>query len=312
MRIYKEDGSISVLVAVSIIFLIATISAAFVMGGTNREYQLRRQIAVKDVYQAQMDDYASIYCDIAGLGTFDQVQRVNVPIFPDDVEDPMNNLFYPGIYKSETADPSDDIERADMDIVNGKNVAVDWFDYNNKKWANAVEIISYEGSSVEIKRVWVWIPRFAVKATDDFAGPYRTFTVVFLIGDTDKYLTTDAEGKPIIKQIGTEYYIPQAFQQLNSKRGFWIEKKGTKNEKKIKYYNQMTYTESPELNATTRNYYMSACAFLRASQFGNGKNYNNVSDESVENGESTTNNLYGVYDLNSCYADWTKLIGGQV
>jgi len=309
MRIYKEDGSISVLVAVSIIFLIATISAAFLVSGVNREYQLRRQIAVKDVYQEQMDDYANIYCDIAGLGTYDKEQKVNIPIFPDDVEDPTNNMFYPAIYRPGAIDPVEDAQRANITVVNDNNVAVNWFNYQNKEWATAVEVIKVEDSDLEIKKTWVWIPRFAVKLSNDSGAP---FSVVFLIGDTDRYLSTDAEGKPTIKQIGTEYYIPQAFQQLNSKRGFWVEKKGFKTTKKIKYYNQTTYVDSAELNATNRDYYMSACAFLRASQYGNGKNINTNSNITTENGDSTTDNLYGVYDLNSCFASWTKLSGGQV
>ena len=309
LRIYKEDGSISVLVAVSIIFIVATISAVFIVSGTNREYQLRRQMEVKDVFQAQMDDYASIYCDIAGLGTYDKELRVNIPIFPDDAEDPTNTWFYPGVYRPNSADPIEDTERA---TINSEGQAVDWFNYSEKRWANAVEKYTPEGGTSELTRVWVWIPRFAVKTTDTFTGAYTPFTVVFLIGDTDKYLTTDNEGKYVIEAIGPEYYVPQAFQQLNSKRGFWIEKVGTKELKKVKYYNQTTYTDSATLDANSLNYYTSACAFLRGSQFGNGKNTPSDMDDGTENGLSTTDNFYGVYHLNSCYANWSKLVGGQV
>jgi len=309
MRIYKENGSISVLVAVSILFLIATISAAFIVSGVNREYQLRRQLEVKDAFQVQMDDYASIYCDIAGLGTYDKEQRVNVPIFPDDAEDPTNNNYFPGVYKAGAVDPYEDIKRAD---INSENQAINWFNYNEKKWANAVEKYTPEGSEEALTKVWVWIPRFAVKLSSDFSGEYRQFDVVFLIGNTNKYLTTDESGKKVIKEISDEYCIPQAFNQLNSTRGFWIEKAGTKELKKIKYYNQSNYVESPELEPAILNYYTSACAFLRASQFGNGKNTNVASDETEENGRSTTGNLYGVYDLNSCYANWSLLRVGSV
>ena len=54
----------------------------------------------------------------------------------------------------------------------------DWYDYNGKKWANAM---TEDGS------MWVWIPRFAYKVNSN------TFDIKFLIGTTDNYY--DENGK---------------------------------------------------------------------------------------------------------------------
>ncbi len=108
----------------------------------------------------------------------------------------------------------------------------DWYDYTNKKWANAQ---SADGS------LWVWIPRFAYKITHNTADNSQagSIDVVFLKGTSNE---AGEEGKSIAtsgetdkSKNGDKYVVHPAFQNGSSTGfqngewdeeipGFWVAK----------------------------------------------------------------------------------------
>ncbi len=96
----------------------------------------------------------------------------------------------------------------------------DWYDYNEKKWANAK---SGDGS------YWVWIPRYAYKITSGYHDNNRgTIDIKFLKGNSniskDK---TDIQNSSYNYQhnnTSMNYFLHPAFQFDGEKLGFWIAK----------------------------------------------------------------------------------------
>ena len=101
-----------------------------------------------------------------------------------------------------------------------------WYDYGNKKWANAV---TEDGS------YWVWIPRYAYKITykdpnDKSKG--GTIDIKFLIGDTDQYYDDNGDLKTAKRATSKEetvdttsdYYVHPVFTDetnLDYSNGGW-------------------------------------------------------------------------------------------
>ena len=65
-------------------------------------------------------------------------------------------------------------ESAKGEVQESSENDIEWYDYNNKKWAN---------SQTEDGSMWVWIPRYAYKVDKI----NQKFDIVFLIGTTDNY-----------------------------------------------------------------------------------------------------------------------------
>ncbi len=94
-----------------------------------------------------------------------------------------------------------------------------WYDYQNKQWANAR---TQDGS------MWVWIPRFAYKIN----AQTNTFDVVFLIGITDYYYDKNGniqtarrcKSEEEIIDASVEYVVHPAFTDetvISYKNGGW-------------------------------------------------------------------------------------------
>ena len=101
-----------------------------------------------------------------------------------------------------------------------------WYDYGNKKWANAT---TEDGS------MWVWIPRYAYKITYNDSNDKSkggTIDVRFLIGTSDNYYDYDgkvktakrARSKDEIVDTTSDYYVHPAFTdetKLDFANGGW-------------------------------------------------------------------------------------------
>ena len=66
------------------------------------------------------------------------------------------------------------------DVLETVQTDSSWYDYDEKKWANA---------QTEDGSMWVWIPRYAYRVNEET----QTFDIVFLMGDTDNYYDENGE-----------------------------------------------------------------------------------------------------------------------
>ena len=57
----KSNGSVSVLVLVTILTMIAVLVTAYMVGNTQRRAQLQSEIKLKEVYEAAIDNAGKIY-----------------------------------------------------------------------------------------------------------------------------------------------------------------------------------------------------------------------------------------------------------
>ena len=101
-----------------------------------------------------------------------------------------------------------------------------WYDYGNKKWANAT---TEDGS------MWVWIPRYAYKITYNDSNDKSkggTIDIRFLIGISDKYYDYDGKVKTAKRATSkdetvdttSDYYVHPAFTdetKLDFANGGW-------------------------------------------------------------------------------------------
>ena len=78
-------------------------------------------------------------------------------------------------------DPTDSAEGTTVDTTSSDK---EWYNYENKKWANA---------KTEDGSMWVWIPRYAYRIHKENGVETQKFDIVFLVGLTDNYY--DENGK---------------------------------------------------------------------------------------------------------------------
>ncbi|MDD3341248.1 MAG: type II secretion system protein [Bacilli bacterium] len=95
-----------------------------------------------------------------------------------------------------------------------------WYDYSNKKWANAR---TKDGS------YWVWIPRYAYKITSGFhSNQTGTIDIKFLKGTTNETVDgtkIETTGYTVgTKDTSTNYFLQPAFAFEDSNAGFWMAK----------------------------------------------------------------------------------------
>ena len=69
----KESGSISVMVLVTILFIIVILSATFTVNSVQRKSQLLSQIQLKDTYEADLDKVDEIYDSLPG-GNWEELE----------------------------------------------------------------------------------------------------------------------------------------------------------------------------------------------------------------------------------------------
>ena len=96
----------------------------------------------------------------------------------------------------------------------------DWYDYENKKWANAK---SQDGS------YWVWIPRYAYKITSGYhSSETGTIDIKFLKGtsnETEDETKIETSGYKVgVKDTSMHYFLHPAFEFNEADLGFWVAK----------------------------------------------------------------------------------------
>lgn len=73
INLRKENGSISVMVLVTILFIIVILSSTFVINSTQRKSQLLSQLQLKDTYEADMYKVDEIYASLPG-GSWEETE----------------------------------------------------------------------------------------------------------------------------------------------------------------------------------------------------------------------------------------------
>ncbi len=239
----------------------------------------------------------------------------------------------------------------------------DWYDYNNKKWANA---------KTEDGSYWVWIPRYAYKIETCYhmSGAECEASTGKTSGDVSvKFLTglsNESQDNTKIESIGYQagvkdtsmhYFLHPAFMFDGDKPGFWISKFDSSHidgEIKIapflKGYFWTTFDETFMLARSmetktslygwnpsevdthaSKNTEWGALAYLTKSEFGahndpvwpnrGGGGIPGCVAESADTTEpdncysnynsvngvkgSSTHTIYGIYDLNGGYKEFT-------
>ena len=165
----KQNGItlIALVVTIIVLIILAGVSIAMIVGENGIITQAQR--AAQQTKQAEKDEatgLSSLETQIEeALGNvYNEGKGVNVP------------RLTTGMTPIKFTDPSN-TEKGTVVQTNSEDI--DWYNYEDKKWANAQ---TKDGS------MWVWIPRFAYKVNSST----QNFDVVFLIGTTDTYY--DEEG----------------------------------------------------------------------------------------------------------------------
>ena len=118
-------------------------------------------------------------------------------------------------------DPTDSAEGTTVDTTSNDT---EWYNYENKKWANA---------KTEDGSMWVWIPRYAYRIHKENGVATQKFDIVFLVGITDNYYDENgrlqtaqrqtSENQTIVTN-GDAYTVHPAFtneSSINYANGGW-------------------------------------------------------------------------------------------
>ena len=120
-------------------------------------------------------------------------------------------------------DPTDSAEGR---VVDTKSNDTEWYNYENKKWANA---------KTEDGSMWVWIPRYAYRIHKENGVETQKFDIVFLVGLTDNYYDENGKLQTAQRQTsenqtivtnGDTYTVHPAFtneSSINYANGGWNE-----------------------------------------------------------------------------------------
>ncbi len=210
-----------------------------------------------------------------------------------------------------------------------------WYDYGNKRWANSVvsKKNNYSVGDVipkeDILAYYVWIPKYS----------YKVWNINSEIG----YQAYDAykDGIDIKFSDGTiscimgnkctgdnlDYYTNPAFDNI---RGLWVSKYEVSNDlkfipnKTVTTNSDITYFENEFDNITSKyilgndidssiidSYEWGAITYLTHSKYGNMNISRNDSYTSGNNDQdSTTGNIYGVFDMSGGASEFVKVNSG--
>ena len=120
-------------------------------------------------------------------------------------------------------DPTDSAEGTTVDTTSNDT---EWYNYENKKWANA---------KTEDGSMWVWIPRYAYRIHKENGVETQKFDIVFLVGLTDNYYDENGKLQTAQRQTsenqtivtnGDTYTVHPAFtneSSINYANGGWNE-----------------------------------------------------------------------------------------
>ena len=120
-------------------------------------------------------------------------------------------------------DPTNSAEGKTVDTTSNDT---EWYNYENKKWANA---------KTEDGSMWVWIPRYAYRIHKENGVETQKFDIVFLVGLTDNYYDENGKLQTAQRQTsenqtivtnGDTYTVHPAFtneSSINYTNGGWNE-----------------------------------------------------------------------------------------
>ena len=191
----------------------------------------------------------------------------------------------------------------------------DWYDYTEKKWANAM---TEDGS------MWVWIPRYAYSITSGYhSSSTGNIDVEFMKGLTNETST----GRKSFDNVSGQgkWNIHPAFNYGTAVSGLWVAKFEASNgsgkikvEPGVQSWRSVTvnniYTSCLNYNKTLNSHMMKndewgAVAYLSKSRYGKSAEVDRNGNSSyytgggsgnayVNNvGQSTTGTVYGAYDM---------------
>ena len=203
-RKWKEKGVtlIALVITIIVLIILAGVAINTLVGENGIITQARR--AKEETQQGKRDEQGGLLSleqqiDEAIGQTYILEKGVNKP------------SLTAGMSPIKFKDPTTS-EKGKAEKTEGSNA--DWYDYNGKKWANAM---TEDGS------MWVWIPRYAYKVNSN------TFDIKFLIGTTDTYY--DENG-----QIQTAKRCTSIDEDVDTKTGYTVHPAFT-DETKINYRN---------------------------------------------------------------------------
>jgi len=202
-----------------------------------------------------------------------------------------------------------------------------WYDYDNKMWANVVLVRDYDkysklslGSSIDgsdIVAFYVWVPRYKyqvwnINLEDNLGNKYLNgINIVFEEAKDDTGEISCMNDKCVGNNL--EYLTHPAFTQKNIK-GFWVAKYETSGTEEVPYVvnslNSLTnyglerafktslkildYGITDSVLNIISDLEWGAVSYLAYSRYGMC-----VDSECIKEIDSTTNNIYGVFELDS-------------
>ena len=181
---------ISLVITIIILLILACVtvniatSGSGIFGRTKNTTNIYRE-SVKDE-NTSLEDYGSTIerADRIADGVYDEEKKVNAPVLKQGMTPVKFEVDEKDTSKMKTVETTTDDK--------------DWYDYENKNWANA---------KTEDGSLWVWIPRFAYRIIEPAASDTEkkgTTSVVFLIGLTDSYVDKDGKTHADVKRCKTE------------------------------------------------------------------------------------------------------------
>ncbi len=205
----KQKGVTLIALVVTIIVLIILAGVSINMLVGENGIITKAQEAKKDTEQAQQDELQ----DLSSLETAIEEALGNVYNEEKGVNAPR---LAQGMTPIKFTDPSNTEKGT---VVETTSEDADWYNYDEKKWANA---------QTEDGSMWVWIPRFAYQVKADT----QTFDVVFLVGTTDTYYDESGNiqtakrctSEDEVVDTSTGYTVHPAFTDetsINYRNGGW-------------------------------------------------------------------------------------------
>ena len=164
---YKSTKGITLVALVITIIILLILAGISISALTNQGLFGKAKEAKEKMQQAQRNEQEMLsqYMDELNKQTSDEKFEKSKGVNRPELMQGMKAIKF--------TDPSGDTEGTIQSVANG-STTTDWYDYEDKKWANA---------QTEDGSMWVWIPRYAYKVNADT----KTFDIVFLIGTTDDY-----------------------------------------------------------------------------------------------------------------------------
>ena len=153
---------VALVVTIIVLIILAGVSIAMLVGENGIISQAQR--AAQETEQAKKDEEVGLSSLETAIqetlgNVYNEEKGVNVPKLAS------------GMTPIKFTDPTDSAKGT---VVETTREDADWYNYEEKKWANA---------ETEDGSMWVWIPRFAYRVN----STNNTFDIVFLVGTTDQY-----------------------------------------------------------------------------------------------------------------------------